>query len=93
MAESVHTINGADKKTVYENLLKVAKRKTADADMKLNDQGKAIVEDEAEDFGENVLIVKPEVEESTETDAKPATVVAAVKINATVQIRPRLCRV
>ncbi len=73
MAESVHTINGADKKTVYENLLKVAKRKTADADMKLNDQGKAIVEDEAEDFGENVLIVKPEVEESTEADAKPAT--------------------
>ncbi len=73
VAESVHTINGADKKTVYENLLKVAKRKTADADMKLNDQGKAIVEDEAEDFGENVLIVKPEVEESTEADAKPAT--------------------
>jgi DNA topoisomerase-6 subunit B len=73
VAESVHTINGADKKTVYENLLKVAKRKTADADIKLNDQGKAIVaEDEAEDFGENVLIVKPEVDETAEAEPKAA---------------------
>ena len=63
VAESVHTINGADKKAVYDNLLKVAKKKTADADMKLDDQGKAIEQDEeAEGFGENVLIVKPGAE-------------------------------
>ncbi|MBL8826788.1 MAG: DNA topoisomerase VI subunit B [Planctomycetaceae bacterium] len=73
VAESVHMINGADKKAVYDNLLKVAKRKTADADMKLNDEGKAIVEDEAEEFGENVLIVKPEVDESATSDHKAAT--------------------
>jgi hypothetical protein len=35
----------------------VAKRKTAEADTKLNDRGKKIEEGE-EEFGENVLIVE-----------------------------------
>ena len=32
---------------------------TADADMKLDDRGRTIEEDEELDFGENVLIVDP----------------------------------
>jgi len=49
-----------DKKTksLYEMLLHVAKRKTVEADTKLDDRGKKI-EAGDEDFGENVLIVEP----------------------------------
>jgi DNA topoisomerase VI subunit B len=48
-----------DKKTqaLYEKLLHVAKRKTAEADTKLDERGKK-VEAEEEEFGENVLIVE-----------------------------------
>jgi DNA topoisomerase-6 subunit B len=51
----------SDKKRteVYENLLAIAKRKTAEADTKFDDRGRKKVEEEAEDFGENVLIVDP----------------------------------
>lgn len=47
---------------LYEKLLHVAKRKTAEADTKFDDRGKKRNEDEAEDFGDNVLIVNPEPE-------------------------------
>ena len=49
----------SDKKQaeLYEKLLHIAKRKTAEADTKLDQRGKKI-EEEAEDFGENVLIVE-----------------------------------
>jgi len=46
-----------DRDDLYERLLHVAKRKTAEADTKLNDRGKKI-EAEEEEFGENVLIVE-----------------------------------
>ena len=46
-------------KALYEKLLHVAKRKTAEADTKLDERGKKVVEGEEEDFGENVLIVEP----------------------------------
>jgi len=42
VAEAVTTINGRDKKSLYEQLLKVAKRKTSDADLKLDDEGRAV---------------------------------------------------
>ena len=73
VAESVHTIDGSDKKKLYEQLLKVAKRKTADADVKLDDQGKPIEQHNEEDFGDNVLIVKQEevVEEQLTPAVKP----------------------
>src|SRR5206468_7524756 len=44
-------------KALYEKLLHVAKRKTAEADTKLDERGKK-VSDEDEEFGENVLIVE-----------------------------------
>jgi hypothetical protein len=40
-------------------LVDIAKKKTAVADTQLDDEGKK-VEEAAEDFGENVLIVNPE---------------------------------
>jgi len=61
VASAVSTINDADKKQLYEQLLAVAKKKTAAADMKLDEQGKA-VEAEEEEFGENVLIVEPKAD-------------------------------
>jgi len=59
VAGAVHDINGADKKTLYDQLLLVAKKKTAEADTKFDESGKAIEATE-EDFGDNVLIVPQE---------------------------------
>jgi len=46
-----------DRDELYEQLLHVAKRKTVEADTKLDERGKKIKEDEDE-LGENVLIVE-----------------------------------
>jgi hypothetical protein len=43
---------------LYEQLLAVAKRKTAEADVRLDDRGRP-VEDIAGELGDNVLIVDP----------------------------------
>jgi len=59
VAGAVSEINGIDKQTIYDQLLLVARRKTAEADVKLDDRGRVVDEDEAE-FGANVLIVDPE---------------------------------
>ena len=57
VATAVSAINGAQRDQLFEQLLKVAKRKTSEADVRLNDRGKVVAEDE--DFGDNVLIVEP----------------------------------
>jgi DNA topoisomerase-6 subunit B len=59
VASAVGAIQEYDEKkktALYERLLHVAKRKTAEADTKLDDRGKKIEADE--DLGENVLIVE-----------------------------------
>jgi DNA topoisomerase-6 subunit B len=56
VASAVSEINRADRTSLYEQLLKVAKRKTAVADTKFDERGQAFQE-EAEEFGDNVLIV------------------------------------
>ena len=58
VATAVNTINRTDRDKLYEDLLKVAKKTTAEADVKLDSRGKAIQE-EPMDLGENVLIVDP----------------------------------
>jgi DNA topoisomerase VI subunit B len=58
VATAVSRINSADRDKLYHQLLDVAKKRTAEADMQLDDRGRAIEED-AEDFGDNVLIVEP----------------------------------
>jgi DNA topoisomerase-6 subunit B len=60
VATAVSDVNGVDRDGLYTQLLSVAKKVTADADMKLDDRGRKIKEPNVElDFGENVLIVDP----------------------------------
>jgi DNA topoisomerase-6 subunit B len=59
VATAVAKINGANRDKLYEQLLAVAKRKTIEADTKLDDRGRRIEEDE-EGYGEHVLIVDPQ---------------------------------
>jgi DNA topoisomerase-6 subunit B len=59
VARAVSEINGIEKQQIYDQLLLVAKKRTAEADVRLDDRGRVIDEDELE-FGENVLIVDPE---------------------------------
>jgi DNA topoisomerase-6 subunit B len=53
----IHDLEDKKVKALYEKLLHVAKRKTAEADTKLDERGKKVEHDE-EEFGENVLIVE-----------------------------------
>ncbi len=48
VAEAVGTINKVESQPVYEKLLEVAKKKTAIADLKLDEYGNEIVEEESE---------------------------------------------
>jgi DNA topoisomerase-6 subunit B len=56
VATAVSEINGVDRGDLYTQLMKVAKRRTAEADARFDDRGRR-VEGEAEEFGDNVLIV------------------------------------
>lgn len=56
VATAVSDINGTSRQKLYDNLLKIAQRKTKEADTKLDKRGKK-VEDDSELFGDNVLIV------------------------------------
>ena len=66
VATAVSDLNKADRKDVYDKLMEVAKRKTAEADVKLDERGRKITEEE-EDFGDNVLIIP-----QTDTEAPPS---------------------
>jgi DNA topoisomerase-6 subunit B len=56
VATAVSEINGADRSELYERLMKVAKRRTAEADSRFDERGRRI-DPEADEFGDNVLIV------------------------------------
>lgn len=71
VATAVSTVNGVDRDELYLQLVKVAKRKTAEADVKYDDRGRKIDE---EDFGKNVLIVG-------DNDGDPEELLAAVSNN------------
>src|SRR6185369_7766394 len=55
---SIKDFGDRPKKDLYQRLLHVAKRKTAEADLQLDASGAKV--EQAEDFGENVLIVEEE---------------------------------
>jgi len=57
VATAVAQINGLDRGKLYEQLLAVAKKKTAEADMKLDDRGRPIQDEEELELGENCIIV------------------------------------
>jgi len=58
VATAVSDINAVDRGALYEQLLSVAKKRTAEADMKLDERGRPIEEAKLE-MGKNVLIVDP----------------------------------
>lgn len=58
VAGAVSEINAVDRGALYDQLVAVAKKRTSDADMKLDERGKAIKDEELE-LGKNVLIVDP----------------------------------
>jgi DNA topoisomerase VI subunit B len=76
VAAAVSQINGTDRAKLYEQLLAVAKRKTAEADVKLDDRGRPIEEQDELDLGDNCIIVsqEPAAEPAAadSADAKPA---------------------
>ena len=57
VAGAVSVINGVNREKLYEQLLAVAKKKTAEADLKLDDRGKPIVDEEELELGDNCIIV------------------------------------
>ncbi len=59
VATAVSAINDVDREQLYKNLLSVAKKKTTEADVKLDKHGRAI-DDEDLELGESVIIVSPE---------------------------------
>jgi DNA topoisomerase-6 subunit B len=61
---SIKEYGDRSKKDLYNRLLHVAKRKTAEADTELDNSGGKI--ESAEEFGENVLIVEQEHGEENE---------------------------
>ena len=67
VASAVSVINGVDRAKLFEQLLAVARRKTAEADVKLDDRGRPIEEEDDLDLGENCIIVAaPTVESAAE---------------------------
>jgi DNA topoisomerase-6 subunit B len=72
VAAAVSVINGIDRDALYEQLLAVAKKKTAEADVKLDDRGRPIQEEEDLELGENCIIV-PQGIPAAAPAAPPAT--------------------
>ncbi|MEM9409485.1 MAG: DNA topoisomerase VI subunit B [Planctomycetota bacterium] len=59
VATAVNQISGEDRQQVYDDLLRVAEKKTKEADTKLDKHGKK-VEESDQLYGDNVLIVEQE---------------------------------
>jgi len=79
VATAVSDINGVKQTDLYEQLVKVAKKRTAEADMKLDDRGRPIEKRPEElNLGDNVLIVDSSTHKAainrveTEADEEPS---------------------
>ncbi|NUQ70527.1 MAG: DNA topoisomerase VI subunit B [Chthonomonadales bacterium] len=57
VATACSRLNGADRERLYNDLLRVATKKTADADLRFDESGQPIIDEDPEEYGENVLIV------------------------------------
>jgi DNA topoisomerase-6 subunit B len=63
VATAVSQLNEADRQRVYDHLVELARRKTAQADVRFDEHGQPILDEEdgqAEDYGGSVLIVPRE---------------------------------
>ena len=71
VASAVSVINGVDRDKLFEQLLAVAKKKTAEADVKLDDRGKPIEEEDDLDLGDNCIIVPQALPGPTGAEESP----------------------
>ena len=71
VAGAVSEINGVDREELYGQLVRVAKRKTAEADVRLNKRGQVVDEEQHVDYGDNVLIVQQDPEELPNNGTPP----------------------
>ncbi len=78
VATAVSVINGTDRSKLYEQLLAVAKKKTAEADVKLDDRGRPIEEEDELDLGDNCIIV-PQTVPGEDEEPEPAAEKATAK--------------
>jgi DNA topoisomerase-6 subunit B len=67
VAGAVSTINGVDRVKLYDDLLAVAKKKTAEADVKLDDRGRPIQDEEELELGDNCIIVSQQAQPAEAT--------------------------
>ena len=65
VSRAVSEINSTDAAGLYEQLLKVAQKRTAEADVRMDDRGRVMQEDEL-DLDENVIIVKHDATEEVD---------------------------
>lgn len=63
VANALGTIRSEDSGKIYLDLFEVAKRKTATADVKFDESGKPVEDQEDLDFGDNVIIVQKSEDE------------------------------
>ena len=89
VAAAVSQINGVDKEKLYEQLLAVAKKKTAEADMKLDDRGRPIEDEEELELGDNCIIV-PQV---IPGQAEPGAADGATKTTTAKGRKSRIARI
>ena len=96
VAGAVSEINGVDRQHLYDQLVKVAKKQTSEADVRYDDRGER-VEEVSADFGENVLIVQPEDQlaginrvkkDASEEDSAEPTVKTKKKKESSVKAKP-----
>lgn len=71
VASAVATINGGNRDKIYEELLLIAKKKTAEADVKLDESGRPIEEPEEMNLGDNVIIVSQQPEATSTAEEAP----------------------
>ena len=82
IASAINAINGTDAKKLYEALQVQAKKRTAIADLELNDEGKAVKDEDPADQ-EGVLIIEDE-RTSAAAEATPTQSAAEAKEEAAV---------
>lgn len=72
VATAVAVINGVDRAKLYDQLLAVAKKKTAEADVKLDDRGRPIEDEEELELGDNCIIVPQKLPGTATADDEAA---------------------
>jgi DNA topoisomerase-6 subunit B len=71
IAKAIHAINGTDAKQLYDTLLAEARKRTAIADARLDDEGKTVKKDEHEDLKADEGVVMVESRAAHLADAPP----------------------